>query len=192
MAKGKIKCIEFTLTDFDVKPIVIRETYICINGLKMNTSDVMLGHDAKIKEIGPADWRLVIGVEQLAAAVRDKAPQIEGPRFKTIGRELQFTGAYRLNRYMAVPFTARGKLFANKGKQVDLLITYFDLNGIGIPNQIKGMVENAVNPLLDVDKLMDGKREEIAQYEIALNRELDPKIDTVEIKDGAIIGTGTI
>ncbi|MEP0814816.1 MAG: hypothetical protein HRF49_09170 [bacterium] len=192
VAKGKIKGIVFILEDFDVDPIVIETTKISIDGLKMNTKDAILGKDAKIKEIGPASWELVIGVNQLTAAVREKAPLIESPYFRTVGNQLEFTGSYRLNKYISVPFKARGRLRAVSGKRVMLDLTHMDVSGLGIPSGIKGMVEKEVNPLLDVDKLMAGKREEIAAYEMTLNRELNPFIDEITIGDGKIVGTGTI
>ncbi|MCD6119844.1 hypothetical protein J7K50_08425 [bacterium] len=192
VAKGKISKLEFTLERFNVKPIVIEETLIVINGLKMNASDVLLGRKAVIKYVGPTEWKLTIGVEQLTAAVLDSAPAIENPYFRTVGKSIEFTGNYRLNKYMAVPFRAKGRLKIQNGTRVVLRLTDFNVIGIGAPARLIYMIEDAVNPLLDVDKLMEGKKEDIALYELTLNRELDPRIDSIKVLKGKIIGTGTI
>ncbi len=190
--KGKIEKLVFSLKRFDVKPIVIDETVITINGLKLNASDALIGKPAVIKEIGKTDWKLRIGIEQLTAAVRDKSPQIEQPFFRTINDEIEFSGSYRLNRYMTVPFKARGRLSIVDNKRVNLLLTKFEVTGIGVPAKLRSWVEDSVNPLLDVDKLMNDKRAEIEEYEFVLNRRLDPRVDTITVLKGKIEGTGTI
>jgi hypothetical protein len=190
--KGKIEKLVFTLKRFDVKPIVIEETVITINGLKLNASDALIGKPAVIKEIGRTDWKLRIGVEQLTVAVLDKSPQIEQPFFRTVGEEIEFMGNYRLNKYMAVPFVARGRLSIQDGKRVNLLLTKFEVTGIGVPAKLRSWVEDSVNPLIDVDKLMADKRADIEEYEFALNRQLDPRIDSITVLKGKIEGKGTI
>jgi len=190
--KGKIKKLVFTLRRFDVDPIVIDETVITINGLKMNASEAILGKPAVIKDLGPVDWYLKIGVEQLTAAVLDKAPQIEAPYFRTLGGEIEFSGNYRLNKYMSVPFKARGMLSSPDQVTVNLMLNKFNVTGIGVPAKLRLWVEDAVNPLLDVNKLMEGKREDIEAYEFTLSRKLDPKITQIVVGDGKIEGKGTI
>ncbi len=192
VAKGKVKRVKFTLDKFKVDPIVIEKTEIDIDGLKINSKEAILGKPAKINEIGPAAWSLVIGVEQLTAAVRKTSPQIETPFFRTVGQDIEFTGKYRLNKYMAPSFKAIGRMRIQDKKRVNLRLHTFEISGLGVPDQIKTMVEDSVNPLLDVDKLMKGKREDIAMYELALSRELNPQIESVSISGGKIHGNGTI
>ena len=192
VAKGKVKRIKFTLERFNVNPVIIEKTEIEINGLKLNSKEAILGKPAKIHEIGPTTWSLVIGVEQLTAAVRKSSPQIESPYFRTVGQDLEFSGKYRMNKYVAVSFKAVGRLRIQNKRLVMLRLHTFEISGLGVPDQLKTMVEDAVNPLLDVDKLMKGKQEDIAMYELTLNRELKPEIEKVTISGGKLHGSGTI
>jgi hypothetical protein len=191
-AKGKIAQIDFNLTGLWMKPVRVETSKFEVKDIRINSAKVIAGKaERSIKSIGPVDFRMEFLPKDLARALELDSEKIRKPEVTLESGAVTIRGKYAMG-IISVPFEVTGYLTYEGGSRIFYRISKARLVGVGLPGGIKQAIESELNPIFDLEKFQENKKDEFEENEKLIGRKLELVIRHVLVVSDRIIITGSI
>ena len=192
LAKGKISAIDFDLKGLWMKPVRVEGAQFQVKDIRVDSGKILSGKaERSIRSIGDIIFRLDFLPRDLTRALELDSPNIKDPQVSIEGGMVVIAGKYPMGP-IAVPFQVKGYLTYEGGSRIYYRIQQARIIGIGLPGGIKQSIENELNPIFDLDKFAEKKREDFEACEDLIGRKLELVIRQVIASGNRIIITGSI
>lgn len=192
MAKGKIAAIDFDLKGLWMKPVRVEGAQFQVKDIRVDSTKMLTGKAEKcIRSIGDITFRFDFLPKDLTRALKLDSPNIKDPKVSIEGGMVVIEGKYPVGP-VAVPFVVKGYLTYEGGSRIYYRIQHAKIVGVGLPGGIKQSIENELNPIFDLDKFEENKKEDFEICEELIGRRLKLVIRQVIASGNRIIITGSI
>jgi hypothetical protein len=192
MTKGKIAAIDFDLKGLWMKPVRVEGAQFQVKDIRVDSSKILTGKAEKcIRSIGDITFRFDFLPKDLTRALKLDSPNIKDPKVNIEGGMVVIEGKYPVGP-IAVPFIVKGFLTYEGGSRIYYRIQNAKLVGIGLPGGIKQSIEDELNPIFDLDKFEENKKDDFDACEELIGRRLELVIRQVIASGNRIIITGSI
>lgn len=192
LTKGKIAAIDLTLDKLWVEPVLIDEAYFNIGDVRLNTGKVLTGNTGRcVRSVGDIRFRFTFRPDDLARALELSSDSIIDPKVRTEQSSVVISGRYAFG-ILNPSFEVEGYLTFEGGSRIYYRVQKVRLAGLGMPGSIERLLEDEMNPLFDLDKFHEKRKDEFAENEKMVGRKLKLKISHIIVGDGKVVVTGSI
>ncbi len=192
LTKGKIAAINIDLKGLWMKPVRVEGAQFEVKDIRVDSGKILIGKaEHGIRSIGDIIFRFDFLPRDLTRALELDTPNIIEPQVSIESGMVVIAGKYPMGP-VAVPFKVKGYLTYEGGSRIYYRIHQARIVGIGLPSGIKQSIENELNPIFDLDKFAENKREDFEACESLIGRKLELVIRQVIASGNRIIISGSI
>ena len=192
LTKGKIASVDLTLDQLWVEPVMVDRAYFNISDVRLNTGKVLAGNAEKsVRSVGDIAFRFTFGPDDLADALAASSDNILDPEVRLEYGTVVISGRYAFG-ILKPSFEVVGYLTFEGGSRIYYRVMKVRLGGLGMPGRIEKLLEDEMNPLFDLDKFHEKRKDELAENAKMVGRELKLKISRIIVGDKDITVTGTV